>query len=92
MPTYDYLCDACGHRLEIYQGIKDDALTKCPKCKAKSLKRQFGSGGGILFKGTGFYQTDYRSDSYKAGEKSGEKSPEKAPEKSPEKPGEKSGT
>ncbi len=69
MPTYDYICDACAHRFEIYQGIKDDALKACPSCKAKKLRRLFGAGGGILFKGSGFYQTDYRSDSYKSGEK-----------------------
>jgi putative FmdB family regulatory protein len=65
MPTYDYECDACGHKFEQLQSIKDDALTKCPKCKKKKLRRLFGTGAAILFKGSGFYQTDYRSDSYK---------------------------
>lgn len=65
MPTYDYECDACGHKFEVFQNISDDLLTKCPACKKKKLRRLFGAGAGILFKGSGFYQTDYRSDSYK---------------------------
>jgi putative FmdB family regulatory protein len=65
MPTYDYLCDACGHEFEEFQNISDAVLTKCPKCKKKKLRRLFGAGAGIIFKGSGFYQTDYRSDSYK---------------------------
>ncbi|EMI53692.1 FmdB family zinc ribbon protein [Rhodopirellula sallentina] len=69
MPTYDYLCEACGHELEIFQGINDDPETKCPECKKKKLKRQFGTGAAIVFKGSGFYQTDYRSESYKKGAK-----------------------
>ena len=69
MPTYDYLCEACGHELEIFQGINDDPVKKCPECKKNKLKRQFGTGAAIVFKGSGFYQTDYRSDSYKKGAK-----------------------
>lgn len=65
MPTYDYVCDACEHRFEQFQSIKDDALTKCPKCKKKKLRRLIGPGAAIVFKGSGFYQTDYRSESYK---------------------------
>lgn len=65
MPTYDYVCDACNHAFEQFQSMKDDALTKCPKCKKKKLRRLFGAGAAIVFKGSGFYQTDYRSDSYK---------------------------
>ena len=65
MPTYDYECDACGHQLEVFQGINEEVLTKCPECKKKKLKRLFGSGAAIVFKGSGFYQTDYRSDGYK---------------------------
>ena len=65
MPTYDYVCDACDHKFEQFQSMKDDALTKCPKCKKKKLRRLFGAGAAIVFKGSGFYQTDYRSESYK---------------------------
>lgn len=60
MPTYDYECDACGHAFEEWQSFKDDALTKCPSCKKQKLRRLFGSGAAILFKGSGFYETDYR--------------------------------
>ena len=65
MPTYDYECDACGHKFEHFQSMKDDALTKCPECKKKKLRRLFGAGAAVVFKGTGFYQTDYRSEAYK---------------------------
>ncbi|MGV3608617.1 MAG: FmdB family zinc ribbon protein [Planctomycetaceae bacterium] len=65
MPTYDYQCDACEHKFEAFQSISEDPLTKCPKCKKKKLRRLFGAGAAIMFKGSGFYITDYRSDSYK---------------------------
>src|SRR6187401_2888778 len=65
MPTYDYVCDACNHAFEHFQMMKDDALTKCPKCKKKKLRRLIGAGAAVVFKGTGFYQTDYRSEGYK---------------------------
>jgi putative FmdB family regulatory protein len=65
MPTYDYACDACDHRWEEFQSITAAATTKCPSCGKKKAKRLIGTGGGIIFKGSGFYQTDYRSDSYK---------------------------
>ena len=65
MPTYDYECDACGHKQELFQSMKDEPLKKCPKCRKQKFRRLFGAGAGILFKGSGFYQTDYRSDSYK---------------------------
>jgi len=66
MPTYDYVCDACGHRFEEMQSFKDDPLKTCPKCKEDTLRRLFGTGAAILFKGSGFYETDYRSEGYKA--------------------------
>jgi len=65
MPTYDYECDACGHKFELYQSIMAPVETKCPECKKKKLRRLIGTGAAIVFKGSGFYQTDYRSDSYK---------------------------
>jgi putative FmdB family regulatory protein len=70
MPTYEYQCDACGHEFEEMQSFSEDALTKCPKCKKKKLRRLFGTGASIIFKGSGFYETDYRSESYKSGAKS----------------------
>lgn len=76
MPTYDYVCDGCEHTFELFQSMKDDAQTKCPKCKKNKLRRLIGPGAAIVFKGSGFYQTDYRSESYKkraeADAKSGE--------------------
>jgi putative FmdB family regulatory protein len=65
MPTYDYLCDACGHKFELFQSMSDEVQRKCPKCKKMKLRRLFGSGAAVMFKGSGFYTTDYRSDSYK---------------------------
>lgn len=65
MPTYEYLCDACGYEFEEFQSITAKALRKCPKCTKLKLKRLIGTGAGIIFKGNGFYQTDYRSESYK---------------------------
>jgi putative FmdB family regulatory protein len=65
MPTYDYECDACGHRFELFQSITSDPETKCPECKKKKLRRLIGTGAAVMFKGSGFYTTDYRSDSYK---------------------------
>lgn len=65
MPTYDYECDACGHEFELFQGINESVKKKCPECKKNKLRRLFGTGGAIMFKGSGFYQTDYRSESYK---------------------------
>jgi putative FmdB family regulatory protein len=65
MPTYDYSCDACQHEFEVFESITAEPQTKCPKCKKKKLRRLFGAGAGLVFKGSGFYQTDYRSESYK---------------------------
>jgi len=65
MPTYDYECRACGAELEMFQSITESPKRKCPECGALKLSRKIGTGAGILFKGSGFYETDYRSDSYK---------------------------
>lgn len=67
MPTYDYRCELCNHTLELFQSITESAKKKCPACKKLKLKRIIGAGAGFLFKGSGFYQTDYRSESYKQG-------------------------
>ncbi len=69
MPTYDYICEACGHEFEAFESIKADPQTACPTCHEAKLRRKIGPGAAILFKGSGFYQTDYRSESYKAGAK-----------------------
>ncbi len=63
MPTYEYECQKCGHRFEEFQSMKDAPLTKCPECKGK-VKRLIGAGAGFIFKGSGFYITDYRSSGY----------------------------
>ena len=64
MPTYDYFCSACDTEFEYFQSMKDDPLTDCPHCKKKGkVKRQISSGAGIIFKGSGFYETDYKTKS-----------------------------
>jgi putative FmdB family regulatory protein len=80
MPTYDYVCQACGHALEIFQSMSENPKRKCPKCSKLKLQRQIGTGAGILFKGSGFYETDYRSDSYSKGAKEASEAKEKAKE------------
>jgi putative FmdB family regulatory protein len=65
MPTYDYICDSCGHEFEVFESIMAKPRTDCPECKELNLRRKIGPGAAILFKGSGFYQTDYRSESYK---------------------------
>jgi len=65
MPTYEYVCESCGHRFDEFQSFKDEPLKLCPNCSELTLRRLFGTGAAILFKGSGFYETDYRSDSYK---------------------------
>jgi putative FmdB family regulatory protein len=65
MPTYDYICKSCGHEFEAFQSMKDSPKRKCPKCGKNTLERKIGLGAAVLFKGSGFYQTDYRTESYK---------------------------
>lgn len=64
MPTYDYRCNGCGHTFEHFQSMSDPHLKKCPSCGKAKLERLIGAGAGLIFKGSGFYITDYRSDSY----------------------------
>src|ERR1041385_2826622 len=101
MPTYEYVCEKCDHQFDMFQSIKDKPLTVCPqdKCGMKKwgkgkIKKMIGSGAGLIFKGSGFYITDYRSDSYKEAAKkdvppaadSGSKSDKAAPAKTESKP------
>src|SRR5262245_16392477 len=78
MPTYEYECEACGHRFEKFQSITAKPEKKCPKCSKPRLRRLIGTGGALLFKGSGFYITDYRSDDYKQKAKSETPSPAKS--------------
>ena len=86
MPNYDYECQKCGKRFEVFQSMNDAKLTDCPDeaCDG-GVKRLLGTGGGIIFKGSGFYQTDYRSSSYQAGAKAdnGPSKSESAPAAAP---------
>ncbi len=86
MPTYEYACSKCGREFEIFQSMKDPALTVCPKEKCTQPKwgkgkvqRLLGTGAGLIFKGSGFYITDYRSESYKAAAKKDAPAPAAAP-------------
>jgi len=107
MPTYEYICRACGHEFEAFQSMSDSAKRKCPKCGKNSLERKIGMGAAVLFKGSGFYQTDYRSESYKKaadtdkkpadaaksdGAAKPEAKPDVAPKKTEKKPAKKSGS
>ena len=65
MPTYEYICEACEHEFDEFQSITAKPLKKCPECGKLKLRRKIGAGAGIIFKGSGFYETDYRSESYK---------------------------
>lgn len=82
MPTYDYQCDACGKRMEAFHAMSDAPLKKCPKCSKRRLRRLIGAGAGVIFKGSGFYTTDYRGSSYETSRKSdSEPTPAKADSK-----------
>lgn len=90
MPTYEYACPKCGHQFEQFQSMRDEPLKKCPQCKKTGLKRLVGGGAGLIFKGSGFYITDYKKSGAKSesggksessgggGEKSAPKSDAKA--------------
>ncbi len=87
MPTYDYECDGCGHAFELFQRISENPKRKCPECGKQKLRRLIGPGAAIMFKGSGFYTTDYRSESYKkaaSAEKSNSSSSGKSTEKKSE--------
>lgn len=62
MPTYEYICSKCGHEFEQFQSMRDEPLKKCPACKKAGLKRLVGGGAGLIFKGSGFYITDYKNN------------------------------
>ena len=74
MPTYEYDCGACGAKVEFFQSMSEAPRKKCPECGKSKLTRRIGTGAGILFRGSGFYQTDYRSSSYKQGAEADQKS------------------
>ncbi len=73
MPTYEYECTKCSHHFERFQNMTDEPLKRCPQCRCK-IKRLIGTGAGIIFKGSGFYETDYRTQSYADGKKKEESS------------------
>ena len=78
MPTYEYECSKCGKKFDLFQGMTEPHVKKCPDCSG-AVRRLISGGGGIIFKGSGFYATDYRSSSYKDKEKSENKSKEPLP-------------
>lgn len=82
MPTYEYHCDNCEHHFDEFQSMSDKPLKKCPQCGKPKLRRLFGAGAGIIFKGSGFYQTDYRSASYQSAAKAEQEAAKPAAEKS----------
>ena len=73
MPTYDYVCDGCSHEFEVFQSMKDDRLKTCPECDEDQLRRKIGTGAGIIFKGSGFYETDYKRSGKSEGGDGGSK-------------------
>ena len=83
MPTYEYVCRACRHEFERFQPITSSPVRTCPKCGRKRVERKIGIGAAVLFKGGGFYETDYRSESYRKTEEAEKKETEKASEKKP---------
>ena len=85
MPTYEYVCRACRHEFERFQPITSSPVRTCPKCGRKRVERKIGIGAAVLFKGGGFYETDYRSESYRKTEEAEKKESEKASEKASEK-------
>ena len=90
MPTYEYECETCGHCFETFQSMTEEPIRKCPSCGRKKVRRLIGRGGAVIFKGSGFYSTDYRSPEYQsksraeggAGTSSGGTRSEKSPKNS----------
>ena len=80
MPTYEYVCDSCEHAFELFQSITAPAVRKCPECGERKVRRLIGPGAGLIFKGSGFYITDYRSEGYKNAAKGESGGAEKKPE------------
>jgi putative FmdB family regulatory protein len=80
MPTYEYACPKCGHEFEQFQSMRDEPLKKCPKCKKAGVKRLVGAGAGLIFKGTGFYITDYKNKKGGGGAETAPAAPSKSPE------------
>jgi putative FmdB family regulatory protein len=78
MPTYEYICKDCGHEFEVFQSMKDDALTDCPSCENGTVRRKIGLGAGIIFKGSGFYETDFKDRKGTKPSDSGESSPKES--------------
>ena len=78
MPTYEYRCGHCGHEMEAFLSITADPLRKCPSCKRLRLERLISAGAGVIFKGSGFYQTDYRPESYKKAAKQEKEAPKES--------------
>ena len=74
MPTYAYRCGNCEHEFDLFQSITAKPVRKCPECSRLKVRRLIGTGAGIIFRGAGFYETDYRSESYKKGEEKAKKS------------------
>lgn len=81
MPTYEYACEECGFELEMFQSIMARPVRKCPECGKLKLQRLIGTGAGVIFKGSGFYETDYRSESYKKAAESETKTADKTDDK-----------
>ena len=84
MPTYDYICESCKYGFERFQSITAKPLSMCPKCGKRKVKRLIGAGAGFIFKGNGFYTTDYRSEAYKSDAKKDKATPSSSPSKSKE--------
>ena len=75
MPTYEYECGKCDHTFEVFQSMADKPIRVCPECKGRKVRRLIGTGAAIIFKGSGFYQTDYRSSAYNDAKKKDTEAP-----------------